>query len=97
MLAESSRIRTAACASSEATGRSVVTSANGRAKMKGRLAAAAVRATSRTISRRRRRARTRRSERSRSCMAAKRRGVARRLPILWMRYGKTAASRPSSN
>ena len=84
---------TAAWASSATTGRSVVRSVKGRAKMKGRLAATAVRATRRRISRRRRRACTRRSERSKSCMAAKRTGRARRLPMRWMRYGRTAATK----
>ena len=85
MLAESSRMITAACESSVTTGRSVARSENGRAKMKGRLAAAAVRASMSRISRSLRRACTRRSERKSNCMAAKRTGSARRLPTRWMR------------
>jgi hypothetical protein len=62
MLAESSTTITAACASKVTTGRSVACSEKGRAKMKGRLAAAAVRASMSRISRSLRRDCTRRSE-----------------------------------
>ena len=94
MLAESSSTMTPLCGSRLATGRSVVRSANGRAKMSGRAAATPVRTTSSKIWRNRRRAEMRRSERSSSCMAAKRTGSARRLPMRCTSQGRMAASRP---
>ena len=95
MLAESSRMMTALWAPRLSSGRSLGRSANGRAKIKGSAAATPVRASSSRIWRSRRRADTRRSDRNSSCMAAKRTGVARRLPIRWISQGRPAASRPS--
>jgi hypothetical protein len=93
-LAESSSTITAPWASSEAAGTSAARSVKGRAKISGSAAAVAVRASSSRISRSRRRAEIRFSERSNSCMAAKRTGVARRFPMRWTSQGMPAASRP---